>query len=171
MRSNNSVFLSLFIATIIFLSSGSHVSYAEQKKDIREPVTITSQTLYADNQAKTAIFEGSVKAVKGNITLYADKMTVYYQDEKTRSSIKKIDAERNIKLIKGERVITSAFAQYLLETEEKVIFTGEPKATDGERVITGSRMTYFFKNDRFFVENSKVIMQDKEQQSQKKGSR
>lgn len=161
-------FLSFYACIAIFLSITQGVSFAEQRKGSREPVTITSQILTTDNKAKTAIFEGSVKAVKGDIILYADKMTVYYQDEKAGSSIKKIDAEGNIKLIRGDRVVTSRFAQYYTDTEEKAVFTGEPKATDGESVITGSKMTYFFRNDRYIVENSRVFMQNEAQKSQKK---
>lgn len=137
----------------------SHAS-SEQKKDLKEPVIITSHTLTADNKAKTAVFEGAVKATKGDITLYADKMIVYYHDEKSGSSIKKIDAEGNIKLVKGDRVVLSKFAQYFPDNEERVIFTGEPQATDGENIITGAKMTYFFKTDRYVVEKSKVFMQD-----------
>lgn len=162
-------FLSFYACIAIILSIIHGVSFAEQKKGAREPVTITSQILTADNKANIAIFEGSVKAVKGDIILYADKMTVYYQDEKAgTSSIRKIDAEGNIKLIRGDRVVASGFAQYFSETEEKVVFTGEPKATDGESVITGSKMTYFFRNDRYVVENSKVFMRNEAQKSQRK---
>lgn len=164
-------FLIFYACIAIFLSVINGISYAEQKKGVREPVTITSQILTADNKARTAIFEGSVKAVKGDIILYSDKMTVYYQDEKAGSSIKKIDAEGNIKLIKGERVITSSFAQYFSEADERVVFTGEPKATDGQSVIAGSKMTYFFVNDRYVVENSRVLMQDRDQKVQKKGNK
>lgn len=154
------IFITFF--SFIFLSSLQGISFAEERKLAKEVITITSKTLTADNKAKTAIFEGSVKAVKGDIILYADKMTVFYQEEKSGSSVKKIDAEGNIKLIRGDRVITSSFAQYLTETDEKVVFTGEPRATDGQSVITGSKMTYFFKTDRYIVENSKVLMQQNE---------
>ncbi len=165
---NNNLSLLFYICIIFFLLSISNDSFAEQKKNLKDPVTITSHMLTADNKAKTAVFEGSVKAVKGDIILYADKMTVYYQDEKSVGSIKRIDAEGNIKLIRGERVVISNFAQYFPENEERVIFAGEPKATDGENMITGSKMTYYFKNDRYVVENSKVFMQDSSTKVQKK---
>jgi len=164
-------FLSLFVSAIFVLSAACNVSSAEQKKGAKEPIIITSQMLTADNKAKTAIFEGSVKAVKGDVTLYSDKMTVYYQDEKAGSSVRKIDAEGNIKLIRGNRVVTAGFAEYFTEAEERVVFTGDPRAADGESVITGSKMTYFFRSDRYIVENSKVFMQDKDQRGQKKGHR
>jgi lipopolysaccharide export system protein LptA len=131
---------------------------AKQTSAKKEPTVITSQTLTADNKAKTALFEGSVVAKKGEMTLFADKMLVYYAEEKGSSNIKKIDAEGNVKLIKGERVVTSKFATYFAEPEEHIIFTGEPRASEGENVVTGTKMTYFMKDDRSIVDNSKVFL-------------
>ncbi len=146
--------------------------FAQEKKaasSSKEPTVITSEILTADNKAKTALFERSVVAKKGEMTLFADKMLVYYSEEKGSSNIKKIDAEGNVKLIKGERVVTSKFAVYFAEPEEKIIFTGEPRATEGENVVTGTKMTYFMKDDRSLVENSKVLMINKGQGAGGKG--
>lgn len=118
------------------------------------PVVITSRTLTADNKAHTALFEGAVVARSDNMTLYSDRMLVYYTES---GKITKIDAEGNIRLIKGERVITSNSATYLAE-DEKVIFTGQPRAMEGNSFVTGTRMTYLLREDRSIVENSKVII-------------
>ena len=45
--------------------------------------------------------------------------------------------------------------------KEKVIFTGEPRAMDGDNVVSGTKMIYFMVDDRFLVENSKVILKSK----------
>lgn len=145
----------LTAALLLFYSS---VLFAHEKKDEREATIITSEILTADNKANTAFFERSVIARKGDMTLFADKMMVYYSEEKGGSNIKKIDAEGNVKLIKGERVVTSKNATYFAVPEEKVIFTGEPRATEGENVVTGTKMIYFIKDDRSVVENSKVFL-------------
>jgi len=106
------------------------------------------------------------------MTLYADKMMVYYSEEKEGSaSIKKIEAEGNVKLIKGDRVVISKMATYFAEPEERVVFTGEPKATEGENVITGTKMTYYLKDDRSIVENSKVMLIDRRQKAEDKRQR
>lgn len=160
--------ISLLIFLAILVSGVSKVSLADQKKSSREPLTITSKTLTADNKTKTAVFQGTVKAVKGDMTLYADKMIVYYQDERPGNSIEKIESEGNVKLVKGDRVVTSAFAQYFGGIDERVVFTGEPRATDGVNVITGLKMTYFLRDERYIVENSKVLLQDSENLVQKK---
>lgn len=143
------------------ICSLSPVVYAQEKKTAsssKEPTIITSESLTADNKAKTALFEGSVVARKGEMTLFADKMLVYYSEGKGSNNIKKIDAEGNVKLIKGDRVVTSRFATYFSEPEERIIFTGEPRASEGGNVVTGTKMIYFMKDDRSIVENSKVFL-------------
>lgn len=151
------IWLFLLMAFLFHIFICSY-SYSEQKKGNREAIIITSSTLTSDNEMKTAIFEGSVKAVKGDLTLYADKMIVYYQNEKAGRGIKKIDVEGNVRLIKNGRVVTSRLAEYN-DFDQTIIFTGEPRATDGKTVITGTKMTYSLKHDRYWVENSKVIME------------
>jgi len=152
------IFLIVFLSVLCLLSSVFCLFAQEKKSASKEPTVITSELLTADNKAKTALFEKSVVARKGEMTLFADKMLVYYSEEKGSSNIKRIDAEGNVKLIKGERVVTSKFATYFSEPEEKIIFTGEPKATEGENVVTGTKMIYFMKDDRSIVENSKVLL-------------
>lgn len=141
------------------------VSPAQDRKAGDEPTVITSQSLTADNKAKTALFEGSVVARKGDMTFSGDRMLVYYSDDKGSGTVTKIEAEGNVKLVKGDRVITAQSATYFTAPEEKAVFTGEPRASDGENVITGTRMTYFLKDERSLVENSKVFLVDKQRKT------
>lgn len=135
--------------------------FAQEKKTAKEePTVITSKTLTVDNRAKTALFEGSVVARKGEMTLFADRMLVHYSEKEGDSSIKKIDADGNVRLLKGERIVTSRHAIYFADPEEHIIFTGEPRASEGENVITGTKMIYFMADDRSIVENSRVLLMD-----------
>ena len=52
------------------------------------PITIKSNELAADNKGKTAIFTGKVVAKQGDITIFADKLTVNYADK--RGDVEKI---------------------------------------------------------------------------------
>ncbi|MDI6745229.1 MAG: LptA/OstA family protein [Thermodesulfovibrionales bacterium] len=133
--------------------------FAEEKAEqIKGPIVITSQTLLSDNKARTALFEGTVVAKTENMTLYSDKMLVYYAEG--TGNVTKIDAEGSVKLVKQDLVVTSKAANYFAN-EEKIIFTGEPKAVQKGDIITGSKMTYFVKDDRSFVENSRVLLGNK----------
>ena len=140
----------------------------EENKAVKEPTVVTSQKMTTDQKAKTALFEGNVVTKKGDRTMYADKMLVHYAEEKGGSNIKEIDSEGNVKLVRGDRVVTSKFAVYYAEPEEYIVFTGEPRASEGENVVTGTKITYFMKDDHSIVENSKVFIVSKDRE--KKGN-
>ncbi|MBI5025556.1 MAG: lipopolysaccharide transport periplasmic protein LptA [Nitrospirae bacterium] len=130
----------------------------EQTKTEKKPIIITSKTLTADNKTNTAIFEGSVVAKTEDITIYSDKMIVY--SDNTRNKITKIEASGNVRAHKKERAIFSKEATYY-EEDEKIVFTGEPKAVEGENVVTGTKITYFIKDDRSIVEGSRAFLKKK----------
>jgi len=134
---------------------------AEEKKDIVQPIVITSQTLINDSKTRTATFDGNVIAKRGEVTLYANKMIVYYEDEQKGGNIKMIEAIGNVKLTKGDRVITSHKATYYPEPEERVVFLGEPRATEGKNLVTGEKITYFMKDERAMVEKSRVYLKER----------
>ena len=125
----------------------------------KTPVIITSETLVADNKNNTAIFEGAVTAKTDTMTMYSDKMTVYYDN--SESKVKKIHAVGHVKVNKEERVLFSHEAIYM-EDGEKIIFTGNPKAVDGENVISGKQIIFYLKDERVIVEGSRVILQNKQ---------
>lgn len=127
---------------------------------MKGPIVITSETLSADNKSCTALFEGSVVAKTKDMTLYSDRMLVYYA-EKT-GNVTKIDAEGRVKLVRKDLIVTSKTANYFAE-EEKIIFTGEPKAVERGNVVTGTKMTYLMKEDRSIVENSRVLLENKKE--------
>ncbi|MCX8033855.1 MAG: lipopolysaccharide transport periplasmic protein LptA [Thermodesulfovibrio sp.] len=137
------------------------VSFSEVKKDSNEPIIITSQSLINDNKAKIATFDGNVVAKKGDVTLNANKMIVYYEEEEKGGNIKVIEAVGNVKLQKADRLITAHKATYFPEPEEKVVFTGEPRATEGKNLITGEKITFFIRDDRAIVEKSKVYLKER----------
>jgi lipopolysaccharide export system protein LptA len=145
---------------VIFFLLSTNV-FSEEAQRIEGPIIITSEKLIADNQAHTALFENSVVARTTDMTIYADRMLVYYAED--TGSVTKIEAAGGVKLIKGNSVITSKEATYYAD-EEKVIFTGEPRAVEDENVVTGSKMTYLLNEDRYLVEGSKVFLKEKKRQ-------
>ncbi len=153
-----------FMISLLFFTSPSF-ALEKDSKNAAVPTVITSESLTADNKAKTALFTGSVVAKKGDMTLYADKMLVYYVDTGSGSNIDRIDAEGNVKLIRGDRVVTSGKVVYYAGPQERAIFTESPRAAEGKNVVTGTKMTYYMQEDRSVVENSKVFLVEKEQGS------
>jgi lipopolysaccharide export system protein LptA len=151
---NNIVSLTGLLFVALVLAVQAFAAEPVQQK-IKGPIVITSQLLTADNKAHTALFEKSVIARTKEMTMYADRMLVY-SDEKT-GNVSKIEATGKVKVIKVNRIITSNEATYYADGE-KVIFTNEPKAVEGENVVTGKTMTYLMNEDLFLVEDSKVFL-------------
>ncbi len=150
---SNIIFISNFFLIIFILTA--YVFSEEQKITAKGPIIITSEKLTADSKANTALFEKSVVARTTDMTIYANTMLVFYN--KDTGNVTRIDAEGNVRMVKGNRYITSAKSTYFADGE-KVIFTGEPRAVEGENVISGKEMTYHINDDLFIVEDSKVFL-------------
>lgn len=131
-------------------------AYAEESKLKRAtkggPIVITSETLRA--KTDVSFFEGSVVAKTGDLTVYSDKMTVFYDDA---GEIERIEADGSVKMLRGEKVSTSSRA-VLYTADSRLILTGEPKAVEGDNVITGTKIIYFIDEDRTIIEGSKVYL-------------
>jgi len=125
------------------------------------PIIITSETLTADNKNSTAIFEGAVVAKTDDVTMRSDKMTVFYDN--TKNKVTKIHALGHVTVNKEERALFSEEAIYL-EGDKKIIFTGNPKAVDGENVISGTQIIFYLSDDRAEVQGSRVVLQNKQGQ-------
>jgi len=132
-------------------------SALDDKKE-KQPIVITSQSLTADNKENIAIFEGSVVAKSEDLTIYSDKMTVYSDPD--GSSIKKLHATGNVKVLKNETTLFADDAMYFND-EEKIIFSGNPKAVQKGNVITGSEIIFYIEDERAIVQKSRVVLQNK----------
>ena len=146
--------LGLF-SCLLFLLLSSRSGGEEKLLETKGPITITSSTLTADNKAHTALFEGSVVAKTANAIFHADKMLVHYSEA---GKVTQIEATGHVQLVKGERVITSEEAIFFAD-EERVLFTGSPKAVEGTTIVTGTKMIYLIKEERSLVEQGKVYME------------
>lgn len=145
----------LIIFFILFGISAPAVAAEDAKRPEEKPIIITSQMLTADNKNNIVTFEGSVVAKSEDLTIYSDKMEVFYNN--SLKQITKIYAHGNVKAIKNDHAIFSNEATYSGQ-EEKIVFTGNPKAVDGGNVITGTEIVYFPKENRTIVKGSRVIL-------------
>jgi len=149
----------LVISLICSAASAAGINTAAGEK---KPVIITSDTLTANNKNNTAVFEGSVVAKTDGMTMLSDKMTVYYDN--SGKKISKIHAAGSVKVYNSEKVIFSKEALYVDE-EEKIVFSGDPKAIEGKNILTGKQITYYLKSNRAVVEGSRIILQNNQGQN------
>jgi len=121
------------------------------------PITITAASLSADSKARRAVFEGNVAAKSEEMTMHSDRMVVLYSEE---GGVEKIEAAGSVRLVKGDRVVTSGKAEYT-RADDKVVFTENPKIAEGRTLITGSKIIYYMGEDRTSVTDSKVFIERK----------
>ena len=118
----------------------------------RAPIDITSDTVEADQKTNTVIFKGNVVAKQEDTTLYANTLTIIY-DQNTKK-IKEIIAVGNVKVVQLERRATSQKATFD-QDKNKVTFDGDAVVREGANVVRGERITYYVEEERSVVEPGK----------------
>jgi lipopolysaccharide export system protein LptA len=136
-------------------------------------IVITSDTLEADNKNKMATFSGTVVAKqdqpgKDPITIYCEKMVVYYIEESSEKSpsapadkgekkkiaeqgrVDKIVASGEVKIVRGKDVATGETATYY-NTEQRIVLSGHPRVWQGKNLVKGEEITVWLKENRSLV--------------------
>ena len=114
----------------------------------RGPLKIKSDTLRADNDKKTATFEGKVVARQGDMTLYADRLVISYSG--AGQELSRVEAFGNVRILQGNRQASGAHAIYDPKVA-RIYLDGSPKVVQGEDVITGKVITYYVNEQRSVV--------------------
>lgn len=105
---------------------------------LKDKVVITCDgQLVVDYEKNIASFYDNVKVERPDLTIYSDKMDLYFvrgsagteaaqADKSMASSIDRIVASGNVKIVRGENISYSEQAEYKA-LEKKIILSGRPK--------------------------------------------
>jgi lipopolysaccharide export system protein LptA len=132
----------------LFASSG-HAATEPRKNTSGQPITIKSNELAADNKGKTAVFSGKVVAKQGDVTIFCDKMTVYYGN--AEGDIDKIEADGNVRIVQENRTGMAAHAVYESREGRITLTGGNPRVMQGSDTVSGKIITYMIDDDRSSV--------------------
>lgn len=92
-----------------------------KKHDVSQPIDISADELEVQTKDNTAIFRGHVEALQSDLTLKADRVTVYYRDQGGDlpkggpSAISRIDASGNVILLSPTETVKSKWGVYDLD--------------------------------------------------------
>ena len=153
MKRNLVIFIT-FLMTAVVAISAAFAAPAARKTNSDLPITIKSNELSADNKGKTAIFTGKVVAKQGDITIFSDKMTVYYGA--VQGDVDKIEADGNVRIVQENRTGSAAHAVYDSKLGKITLTGGAPKVMQGTDTVTGEVITYFIEDDRSSVTGGRV---------------
>ncbi len=118
----------------------------------RAPIDITSNTVEFDQKTNTVIFKGNVVAKQEETTLYANTLTILFdQDEK---KLKEIIAVGNVKVVQLDRRATGQKAIFD-QDKNKVVLDGDAVVREGTNVIRGERIIFYVDEERSVVEGGK----------------
>jgi len=114
------------------------IQTTDKKVNQKEKIQITCDgPLDVDYEKNIAIFNNNVKVEKSDMTIYSDKMQVYFTPKKQEdkpvperagisSSINKIIASGNVRILRGENISYSQEAVYTA-ADKKITLTGKPQ--------------------------------------------
>lgn len=113
-----------------------------------QPITIRSNELQADTKSRIATFLGKVVAKQGNITIFADRLVVRYEEQ--GGDVEMVEAIGNVRIVQENRIGTAQRGVYRTR-EGKITLSGNPKVVQGKDMITGREITYFVNEERSVV--------------------
>ena len=137
-------------AIIIFLSITLCCTslYAAEKIRSGQPISIKSNELVTDSKGRTATFIGKVQAKQGDITIFADKLVVYYSEK--GGEVDRVEAFGNVRIVQLNRIGTAGHAVYQ-NKEGKISLYDNPKVNQGKDVVSGKVITYFITEEKSVV--------------------
>jgi lipopolysaccharide export system protein LptA len=128
-------------------------------KKSSQPIRITSEGLEWDYKAHVVTFTGDVVAHQEDVTLYSDRLIIYY-DEAT-SELTQIVAEGAVRIVQLGRRATGERAVFH-NAEKKIVLTGRPVIRQGKNTVIGEKITIFIDRDWVEVERADVTISPEE---------
>ncbi len=154
------LFLMVTSAVVLFVLCSSGVRAGSLMNDIQEsgkqtkPIDITSSQLEANLKSHIIVFKGNVIAKQGDVVLYCDTLTAYY-DAKDKN-ITMIVATGDVKITKKDMIATGT--QAVFDNVSKLLtLTGSPRIWQAKNIIEGTKIIFHLGTDKIFVEGAKSL--------------
>ena len=116
----------------------SQVAFGSLKQDPDLPVEVTAETLDVNQQDGTAVFNGNVVVIQGEMRLAAARVLVIYSDEE--SAIQRLIATGDVVLVSGPDEAEAERADYEIGSGT-VVMTTNVLLTQGATAVSGDKMT------------------------------
>ncbi|GFE59376.1 lipopolysaccharide export system protein LptA [Geobacter sp. AOG1] len=144
-------FLAVFLCMVMVAGVFAAGDSATKRND--QPIKIKSNELLTDNAAGTATFSGNVVARQDDLTIYSDRLVVYYADKD--KEVDRVEAFGNVRIVQENRRGEAEHAVYERRGAKITLDGGKPKVFQGEDTVTGEVITYFVDEQRSVVVGGK----------------
>jgi len=119
--------------------------------DTTQPIEITAQKLELIQQQRQSIFTGDVVATQGDMTLSADKLTVFLLEN--QDQIDRLEAVGTVKVVQLDRVATADLAIFY-QLEEKLVLSGHAVVVQDNNRVSGEEIVIYLKENRSVIKSS-----------------
>lgn len=141
------VLLCLALSAGVFAAGDS----ASRRND--QPINIKSNELLTDSAAGTATFSGKVVARQGDLTIYSDRLVVYYAEKD--KEVDRVEAFGNVRIVQENNRGEAEHAVYDRRGAKITLDGGRPRVFQGKNTVVGEVITYFVDEQRSVVVGGK----------------
>ena len=140
---------------------GETKTNARIEKD--QPIQIVSDRMEAFNEKRMVVFSGNAVATQGARIIRADRLSLYYREDRKASgrspatvegtgNLERVEAKGHVTITEGERVVTGDEAVFEQDAQ-KITMTGDAVLREGANVIRGGRIVVFLNENRGVVDS------------------
>ena len=119
-------------------AESAQVTFGVIKQDPDLPVEVTSDALSVSQLDGTAVFDGDVLVVQGEMRLAAASVLVVYSEE--NSEIQRLEATGGVTLVSGADAAEAERADYDI-VSGTIVMTTNVLLTQGQNALTADKMT------------------------------
>ncbi len=135
-----SLVLAFVVAGTLAVAQSAGIAFGTSTFDRTQPVEITADELRVDQSAGTAVFDGNVLVVQGEVRLSSGKVTVEYSQENgAPTGIARLIASGGVTFVTASDAVEANEATYSVD-DGTVQLTGDVLLTQGQSAIAGDRL-------------------------------
>ncbi len=125
----------------VAMAQGADVALGVGSFDRSQPVEVTADTLSIDQENGSAVFDGNVLVVQGDIRMSAALITVVYATDEsgTANGISELQASGGVTIVTATDAAEAAEAVYSVESG-LVTMSGDVLLTQGQAALSGERL-------------------------------
>lgn len=138
----------ILLTGILVLAALQLALAAPAKNDRNKLIDIKSDQLHTDNKNRTATFVSKVVARQDDLTVYSDKLIVYYAEGS--GEVEKLEADGNVRIVQGNSLGTGGHAVYDLKTG-KITLTINPKVQKEKDFVVGDVIVHDVEREQSVV--------------------
>lgn len=159
------ILLLMFFSLSNVVPLGAEGAVKTRKSGSEEPIEIVADRLDVYSERKMIVFSGNAVATQAGRTIKAERITIFYKDEKgprgakksdgDKGAVERVEAEGLVTIKEGLRVVTGDAAVYEPESQ-KITVWGGAEMREEENVVKGEKIVVLLNENRGIVEGSQT---------------